>query len=616
VWDSDCTFCRRWVQRFHAIAGDRLAFAPLNEAAAHYPAIPRSAFEAAIHLIEPDGTHCSGAAAMFAIMERLGLRRWPAVLYRRLSPVRTICERAYRWTAAHRTAADRCSRLALGRVETPSTLLLTRRVYLRLLGLIYLIAFWSFGSQAMGLVGSQGIRPVDAMMHHLAQGSAGWWNVPTLQWLGGDSMLTATWIIGVVASCLLIVGLVPALAALVCWAMYLSLVTAGTVFFQFQWDSLLLECGLIAVLWAPISWRLNGPRVKRPSRLVHWLLVLVLARLVFFGGLAKLQSGDPAWADCTALSYHFWTQPLPWWPAWIADALSPWILKAACVGMFVIELGAPILLFLPRVPRTIGALLIGVFMLGIAATGNYGFFNWLAIVLCLSVLDDATLLMLWPRAARARMAVGWRASEALAARWGRRAAATVLLLLVLGSVWEQAARRPAGQPLASLQRVVAPWRPVGHYGLFAVITKTRPEITIEWRDPEGAWHPIQFRWKPGPLNRVGGFCQPWMPRLDWQLWFDALTYERAFNQGALRPGTRNLLVNSRVVLPMLLRRLMVLDPPVLELLATTPTSRPTAMRWHLDHYRFTTPEQRAESGAWWTRTRFFSSAPLAYQVAP
>jgi hypothetical protein len=284
--------------------------------------------------------------------------------------------------------------------------------------------------------------------------------------------------------------------------------------------------------------------------------------------------------------------------------------------MYILELGAPLLLFLPRVPRTIGAILIAVLMLGIAATGNYGFFNWLAIVLCLCMLDDAVLLMLWPRAARARIAVGLRHAPGLLVRWGRRGASAVLLLLVLVSIREQATVSRVGQPIASLQRAVQAWRPVGYYGLFSTMTKTRPEITIEWRDAEGIWHPVRFRWKPGPLDRVGGFCQPGMPRLDWQLWFDALTYEAAFNQGVLSPGRRNYRITNRVVLPMLLRRLMVLDPPVVALLEEPPTSRPTSLRWHLDQYRFTTIAERAETGDWWSRTRLFSSPPMGLQAAP
>ncbi|MDP7029001.1 MAG: lipase maturation factor family protein [Phycisphaerales bacterium] len=614
VWDGDCEFCRRWIRRLHALAGDRVALATINHAAAAYPSIPRTSFQAAIHLILPDGTHLSGAAAVARVMAIAGIRTWPDTLLR-MPPARRVADLAYGWVARRRRTALTASRLLLGRIEAPSTLLLTRRMFLRLLGMIYLAAFLSIGHQILGLVGEQGLRPAAVMMQAAAPAGA-WWSLPTLQWFGGDGLLTATWIIGAVAAVLLTLGVAPLLASLTSWAMYLSLVTVGSVFMQFQWDALLLECGLLAVLWCPATWRLNSPAARRPSRLVHWLLVLLLARLVFFGGLAKLQSGDPVWADCTALTFHLWTQPLPWWPAWLAVSLPDWILRAACLLMFVIELGCPLLLLLPRVPRTIGAASIAGLMLCIAATGNYGFFNWLTIVLCIAMLDDAVLLLLWPKAARGRIAVGLRAVNGRTVRWTRFVLASAIGVLVLASIWNQATHRAAWRPIAIAQAAAAPWHPVGYYGLFAVMTTTRPELGIEWQDEEGVWQPVVFKWKPGPLNRPGAFCQPGMPRLDWQMWFDAIGYERAIRERRVHDQSGALLVTGREVLPMLMRRLAVLDPVVLDLIETGPTKPPRAIRWTIDHYEFTTPEDRAETGDWWKRTRFFSSSPLAYRPAP
>jgi len=603
------------MRRLHAVSDDRLAFATIGAAADAYPKIPLANFNAAIHLMLPDGTHLTGAAAMMRMMRIAGVRSWPDRVLGVAPPLRAIAESIYRVIGRHRGAALLGSRMLFGRVETPSTLLLTRRVFLRLLGVIYLAAFLSIGHQILGLAGSQGLRPAEITMRAAAE-SGVWWKLPTLQWFGGDGMLTATWIIGAAAAALLTLGLVPMASSLVCWAMYLSIVTVGSVFMQFQWDALLLECGLLAVLWSPLTWRLNSSNARRPSRLVHWLLILLLARLVFFGGLVKLQSGDPVWADCTALSYHFWTQPLPWWPAWFAATLPDWVLRSACFMMFVIELGCPLLLLLPRVPRTVGALLITALMLGIAATGNYGFFNWLTIVLCLAMLDDAVLLLLWPKVVRGRFAIGFRQPDHAITRWGRGMVATAILVLVLTAIWHQAARRPAWRPLEVAQAAAAPWHPVGYYGLFAVMTTTRPELGVEWQDQDGTWHPVVFRWKPGPLDRPGAFCQPGMPRLDWQMWFDAIGYERAIRERMVHDYSSSLRVTGREILPMLMRRLMVLDPVVLDLVEEGPESPPRALRWTLDHYEFTTPEEREASGDWWTRTRSFSSSPLVYRPGP
>jgi len=589
-----------------------LDFVPYQDAAEHFPDVSMEQFQGAIHLMMPEGARFSGADAMFRMMSAGGLVNWPAWMYRNVPPAKWISDAAYRWIASHRRKSLGVSRLMFGAIHRPSTLLLTRRVFLRLLGLIYIAAFLSFGQQAMGLIGSNGIQPTQHLMEAAAVQDLSWWQFPTFQWFGGDAVLNSTWIIGSLCAVLLVLGWVPLVSAVGCWIAYLSLTTASGVFLQFQWDALLLECGVLAALWAPATVRLNSPSASRPSRLVHWLIVLVLARLVFFGGLAKLQSNDPTWADCTALSYHFWTQPLPWWPAWIASELSPWILRTSCSTMFLIELICPFLLFGPRMLRTLGTGIIALLMIGIAVTGNYGFFNWLALVLCIAMLDDATLLTAWPRVSRTRILVGLRPLPGMIARWSRNLIATMILILVIFSIRTQLTQKPLEGSLANVTREIAPWRPVGQYGLFATMTTMRPEIRIDWKDEKGEWHPIIFSWKPGPLDRVGAFCQPYMPRLDWHLWFDALRYEQAFLQGLLTQSNPIPVLTRREVLPSLLVRILEAEPSVCDLLEKAPDAKPHAVRWHLDQYRFTTSEERAETGNWWQSERMFSSPELGY----
>jgi len=539
-----------------------------------------------------------------------GIRSWPRAIYRLAPPIAWCADRAYRWIAGHRRFADVVCRLTASPVQEPATHLLTRRIFLRLLGLIYLAAFLSLGPQLAGLVGSGGLQPISTLLHE--SGTAQWWQLPTLQWLGGDGALQWTWIVGTIAAGCLVLGLVPLVATATCWAMYLSLTNAGGVFLQYQWDALLLECGVLAILWAPWTRTLNSPDARRPSALVHWLLILLLARLVFFAAVAKVQHADPTWADCSALSYHFWTQPLPWIPAWWAASLPPWTLRLACQMMFIVEFAAPVLLLGPRVPRTIGAALIAALMVGIALTGNYGFFNWLTIVLCLAALDDAVLLRLWPRVSRGAIRVGMVPAAARGRRWVRRSVAAALLLMVGNAIWAQSTTRPG--PLRQAASAIAPWRLVNHYGLFATMTTSRPEIRIEWCDQAGTWHEVVFLYKPGPRQRAGAFCQPGMPRLDWQLWFDALSYQRALRAGLLRSDAPPLQLTGREVLPALLQGIWRTDPQVLALLEVGPSESPTAIRWHLDAYQFA--DSAHADGDWWTSQRLFSSKPLRFRPAP
>jgi predicted DCC family thiol-disulfide oxidoreductase YuxK len=611
------------MKRYHALSGDTLDWAKAADAAPLLPTTSLDDLQQAVHLVEPDGRTCRGAHAMFTIMDRIGLRTWPLVLYRYVPPVRLACDAVYSLVANHRSGANRLSSLLFGRVETPSTLLLTRRIFLRLLGLVFIAAFVSFGQQSLGLIGPQGIKPAEVLVEVARENGVNWWQMPTFQMFAhvdgpsSEGIITLTWVIGAIAGGLMTLGLLPLLGAVVAWLCYLSLVTTSDVFLQYQWDALLLETGVLAVLWSPLTWRLNSVRVRRPSRLVHWLIVLLLIRLIFFGGLAKLQSGDPAWTDCTALAYHFWTQPLPWWSAWYVQQLPDVLLQVACAIMFLIELGAPLLLLLPRVPRSIGALAIILLMLGVIATGNYGFFNWLTIVLCLAMFDDATLLRLWPKVVRSTIRVGIRPVSEGMWKWSRSLIGVCLLSLVLSTVWMQTFNTMKPVWMKSWQRTFSRWHLVSHYGLFAVMTTTRPEIIIEAQARDGFWKPYVFKWKPGPLDRAPAFHQPGMPRLDWQMWFDALSYERVFEAGMLSRSPNRMRFTGREVLPALLRRLAVSDSIVLTLLKSSPLEPdelPQALRWHLDQYRFTTPTEFSQSGNWWTRTRIFSSPPMSFAL--
>src|SRR5881396_2798264 len=277
------------------------------------------------------------------------------------------------------------------------TYVLSRWLFLRLLGLVYLIAFVSLALQVTGLVGEHGILPAAAFLERARglYGAAAYRLRPTICWLGaGDGALLALCWSGAILALLLLAGVAQAPVLALLWACYLSLSVVGQTFLWFQWDGLLLEAGLLAVLYAPTQWLPSLEQERAPSRAVRWLVWLLLFKLMFLSGITKLASGDPTWRDLTALDYHFWTQPLPPWTAWYAHWLPEWTHRGMLLLVLVAELGAPWLIFVPeRLARlrlaACGLLVLG--QLGIAVTGNYGFFNALALVLCVPLVDDATL---------------------------------------------------------------------------------------------------------------------------------------------------------------------------------------------------------------------------------
>ena len=604
IFDGDCRFCRRWIRRYWNLKNEGIAWSSLQNARDQYPNISEDSFKQALHVIEPDGSIRTGAAACYRVLQLVGVRAWPLWLHEHASLARRVGTAIYSWVSKHRAAADRTSTLLHGNVAAPSTTLLARRVFLRLLGLVYLAAFLSAGWQLKGLVGSNGIRPVSERFSFIETvfGVAPFNQLPTLLWLdAGDPMLQALWITGAIAASLLVIGLAPMAMLLVCWISYLSIVNGGDVFYNYQWDALLLETGFLAIFLAPFHWRLNAPGARRPSNAIRLMLLWLLARFMFTSGFVKLQSGDPTWWDCTALSYHYWTQPLPTWIAWYMAGAADWFQKASCFLMFVVELGLPLLIFGPRVVRFIAFVGIVGFQLIIMATGNYGFFNLLTIVLCFLLLDDAQLLLLWPRSVRWKIRAGLVRLESQPRRLLNAGVLIFILSLGIPTCWAQLGGRPA---MEDWREFFAGYRLVNGYGLFRTMTTTRPELRIEASNDGVDWEPYVFTYKPGPLDRRPSFCIPDMPRLDWQLWFDGLYAEALPNQ----PNIEGLMI-----MPDLLVALAQNRKPVLDLLEYAPfqdTGGPRYLRWHLDQYQFTSRVERSENGDWWTSTPDFSSGVI------
>ncbi len=464
-------------------------------------------------------------------------------------------------------------------------------VFLRALALILAIAFLSFWVQFPGLVGPHGIIPAAGYLDAVGRqaGASGWLRLPTLCWFfGASASLHLLCAVGVVAAALLFAGIAPAVCLIVAWASYLSLMGAAPVFLAFQWDALLLETTLLAVFLAPWSRRPRWRQIE-PPRLARGLLKWLLFRLIFLSGVVKLSSGDPTWRNLTALTYHYETQPLPNPVAWWAHQLPAGVQRASCAGMFAIELLVPFFLWAPRTLRHTAALLIAAFQVAIELTGNFAFFNLLTIALCLLCLDDAW----WCWLSRRRLPDCHTVYDIVdgRGRWWRRlgmAGAVAVVgytsLLALPSFGRGLAWPRWFAPVVEW---VAPFSSFNNYGLFAVMTTSRPELIFEGSDDQRTWREYEFPYKPGNLARPPRFVAPYQPRLDWQLWF-----------AALGGPDDNPWVFS------LCGHLLRGTPAVLGLLARNPfpDHPPTWVRVVRYDYRFTTPAGRARTGDWWRRT--------------
>lgn len=458
-------------------------------------------------------------------------------------------------------------------------------LFVRTLGFVYFVAFVSLGWQIHGLVGPGGVFPFATYLAAAkAQlGASAWLEVPTLLWLApSDDALDAVWLLGAAAGILVMLGRLTAPALAVAWLAYLSLVSVGRDFLAFQWDNLLLEAGLLAIFLLPLRLRLRFAE-GAPLLAPLWLLRFLLFRLVFGSGLVKLLSGDPTWRSLRALEVHYETQPLPTFFGWWAHQLPARLHQASALLMFAVELLAPLLIFAPPRWRRWAFWPLAALQVGIAATGNYGFFNLLGLALCLLLLGDAA----FPRrlASRARPLPAGGAARLF--EWAFWPLGAVLGLLALVVFLSASLRLKADWPgpLVALYQRAAPFRSIGSYGLFAVMTTERRELFIEGSRDGREWRQYTFSFKPEDPAALPPFLGPHMPRLDWQMWFAALGQSHD-------PFFRTLLA-----------RLAGGDRQTLELFAHNPfpDGPPNFLRVRQERWRFTDRATRERTGQWWWR---------------
>src|SRR5260370_11013930 len=274
----------------------------------------------------------------------------------------------------------------------PHTYFRARRWFLRGLGLIYLIAFVSLWAQVNGLIGANGISPVNQFLPAVYEqlGRQAYSLLPTLCWFNSTNpFLYILCGSGVAFSLLLVLGIAPAICLTALFVFYLSLTIAGQTFLSFQWDILLLETGFLSIFLAPWQlWQKRGQGTP-VSRAALFLLKLLLFKLMVMSGVVKLTSGDDCWWNLTALDYHYWSQPLPTMFGWWADQSTEWFKHFSVAFCLVVEIFVPFFIWAPRRPRLIAAGLMIFLQVVIAITGNYCFFNLLTIALCLLLIDDA-----------------------------------------------------------------------------------------------------------------------------------------------------------------------------------------------------------------------------------
>ena len=458
-------------------------------------------------------------------------------------------------------------------------------------GLVFLVAFLSLSVQIDVLIGSRGVLPIAPFLDALAERpDVGMLAFPTLFRLGASDWVLAggCWL-GCALAALAAIGVFPRACFALLVPLYLSYAVACRDLLSFQWDNLLLECGLLAICL---------PRDRR--RLwIHLLFRFVILKLYFESGIAKWQSPLGDWLDGSAMTFYYETAPIPTWLAWYAHHLPAWWHQLESRATLGVELAVPWLVFGPRPARLLALAVLSGFQIVNVATANYGFFCYLTLALHLFLLDDADLARLRARLpARLRRRPrpkppgggGVPVERPRALRVAGRIGAGLLIAFFLGASTLEGLLAFADVPelraaAAPLRRVYRPFRLVNVYHLFSHVTRERVEPEFQTRVGD-AWVPASMWYKPGPLDRAPPFVAPHQPRVDFRLWFYGLGFRRS---------SPDFVVG-------LLRRLCVDPEAVQDLFMEELPAQPEAVRIVFAKYAFSKPdESRDESGAYWTR---------------
>ncbi len=472
--------------------------------------------------------------------------------------------------------------------QPESSYQLTRFLFLRTLGFVCLFAFLALVMQWEPLFGSNGLLPAAHFLeriHSLSNtGTAVYYQLPTLFWLNySDSFMKLLAWVGLGLSALLLAGLANAVSVAVLWAIYLSFVQVGQIFYGYGWEILLLETLFLTIfLVPPLDPRPFAP--SPPPKTIIWFYRWLAFRLMFGAGLIKLR-GDACWHNLTCLMYHFETQPIPNEISWWLHQLPPLILQFGVLWNHFIELVVPFFIFGSRPLRILAAKLMISFQVFLIISGNLSFLNWLTIAVCIPLLDDEELSRFLPERLRSKATLPADTNRKITLV-RRVVIACVSVLLILLSAHPVINMISPGQ---IMNTSFDPLYLVNTYGAFGSVGRVRHEIILEGTTDtkltsETPWKEYEFPAKPGNVHRRPPFIAPYQPRLDWQIWFAAMSE-----------------IEREPWLVHLVYKLLQNDAGTLRLLANNPfPDRPPAyIEAKLYQYQFT---RIGESpGRWWKR---------------
>ncbi len=470
--------------------------------------------------------------------------------------------------------------------SSPQTWYLTRFLLLRFLGFVYAVAFLIAARQIVPLIGEHGLTPAGSFLalvqNHFGSRSEAFLNLPSFFWWSlSDRLLTGLAWAGFALSLVVLCGYANAIIMALLWATYMSYVHIGQIWYGYGWEIQILETGFLAIFLCPL---LDGRPFSRrpPPILILWLYRWLGVRIMLGAGLIKLR-GDSCWRDLTCLYYHYETQPLPNPLSRCLQFAPHWFNRFGVIWNFFIELAVPWFCFWPRHCRHVAGLLMISFQAILICSGNLAFLNWLTIVPFIACFDDGFLRRVMPP-----FIVRW--AEGAAAEplphIGYLVSSGCVTLLVVWLSFGPVLNLLSGSQ--SMNQSFDPLDLVNTYGAFGSVGRERREIVFEGTQDDlitsrTQWKEYEFPDKPGDPMRRPPIITPYYGRLDWQIWFAAMSSPDEY------PWTLHLVW-----------KLLHNDPGTLSLLANNPfpDAPPHYIRARLYRYQFAPPGDPA----WWHRT--------------
>ena len=425
---------------------------------------------------------------------------------------------------------------------------------LRMLGMVYLMAFLGALFQNRGLIGMNGLEPASEFMTRLQRSVASPWqgfrSHPTLFWWLPltDHNMDLVAIMGVLLSSLVLLGLNSWLCMFLLWLLDFSIVTIneGASFYSYGWESQLLETGFLAIFlcdlphiiindkkqWKLCSLQRDSSAISLPSPSVLWLFRWLCFRISLGAGLIKIR-GSSCWATKTCLHHHFETQPIPSPLSFVFHFLPKSVLTRAVDLDLWVQLYTSWFVLLPswtwflKSLRRMGGFLQSGFMVNIILSGNFAFLNHLTIIPALACLDDEC----WPTSLR-RWIGRSRPSSHPRYTLPTRPIVNALLVLLIGSLSLPVVSNLL-QWSGSRQRMNASFdsfRLVNTYGAFGSVGEKRYEAIISISNDGSQWVELELPCKPGDVTRRPCFCAPYHYRLDWNIWFLGFKPHRRYLQ--------------------------------------------------------------------------------------